>query len=426
MHILPVQTRSNDVVARCALYNTGREPERLALKYRAMCRSPFGFFRGTAHLFWEDARAAHLSLPDGPPAWACGDLHLENFGSYRGSNRLAYFDLNDFDEAALGPATWELARLVTSLYVAAPSLGLDRADATELARCFLTAYQTALANGKALWIERATARGMVRDLLLAVKGRSRGELLESRTKWRNGREFLRTDGRHALPLPQGKRAATATLFARFVRTGFHGERFRLLDIARRIAGTGSLGIHRYVLLVEEEDRRERRMLLDVKEAQPSAFAPYAGVEQRAWATEAERVVQLQHRMQAVSPALLQAATLGGVAYIVRELQPTEDRLSLDAASNRPRRLRGALKAMARTVAWAELRSSGRGGSATADELIAFAATRGWQQGLIDYARRYHRTVDHDWRQFVAAHDGGALEPVVPSLSTEQGAPSSPR
>src|SRR5260370_7939266 len=152
MHILPVQTRSNDVVARCALYNTGREPERLALKYRAMCRSPFVFFRGTAHLFWEDARAAHLSLPDGPPAWACGDLHLENFGSYRGSNRLAYFDLNDFDEAALGPATWELARLVTSLYVAAPSLGLARAHAPQLAPSFLTPYQTPPPHTPPPWI----------------------------------------------------------------------------------------------------------------------------------------------------------------------------------------------------------------------------------------------------------------------------------
>jgi uncharacterized protein (DUF2252 family) len=398
-----MQTRTNNCVPRIEHYNALREPERLALKYRAMARSPFAFFRGTAHIFWEDARAAAASLPDGPAAWACGDLHLENFGSYRGANGLAYFDMNDFDEAALGPAAWELARFVTSVYVAAPSLGLGRSEATALARYFLAAYQTALGNGKALWIERATARGMVRDLLRGVKGRSRAALLELRTKWRNGQELLRTDGRHALPVPDAERAACVARFDRFVRPGLDGQRYRLLDVARRIAGTGSLGIHRYVLLVQEEERRERRILLDVKEARPSALAPYAGVEQRTWATEADRVVQLQHRMQAVSPALLQAATIGGVAYIVRELQPMEDRLSLATASDRPRRVRGALKSMARIVAWAQLRSSGRGGSATADELIAFAATRGWQQGLIDYARRYQRTADADWHRFVAAH-----------------------
>jgi uncharacterized protein (DUF2252 family) len=399
-------TPPTDCVPRIERYNAGRETERLALKYRAMGRSPFAFFRGTAHIFWEDARAA-ASLPDGPPAWACGDLHLENFGSYRGANGLAYFDLNDFDEAALAPAPWELARFVTSLYVAAPSLGLGRSDATALARYFLEAYQRALSNGKALWIERATAKGMVRDLLLAVKGRSRAELIESRTRWRSGRVLLRTDGRHALAIPVGSRAATVSLFGRFARAGLHGERYRLLDVARRIAGTGSLGIHRYVLLVSEEDRPERRILLDVKEARPSALAPFASVPQPTWASEAERVVQLQHRMQAVSPALLQAANIGGVAYVVRELQPTEDRLSLATASDRPRRLRGALKSMARVVAWAQLRSSGRGGAATADELIAFAATRGWQQGLIDYARRYQRTANADWRRFVTRLDSSA-------------------
>jgi uncharacterized protein (DUF2252 family) len=135
------------VVARIAGFNAGREPERLALKYRAMCASAFSFFRGTAHLFWEDAREQRGSIPDSPHVWACGDLHLENFGSYRGANGLAYFDLNDFDEAALAPATWELARIVTSIYVAAPSLTLDRSAATMLATSFLSSYQAALADG---------------------------------------------------------------------------------------------------------------------------------------------------------------------------------------------------------------------------------------------------------------------------------------
>src|SRR5258708_8490882 len=100
-------TRTAECVAGIRRYNTGREPERLTLKYLAMSQSPFAFFRGTAHVLWEDARAAASSLPDGPAAWGCGDLHLENFGSYRGANRLAYFDMNDFDDAALGPAPCE-------------------------------------------------------------------------------------------------------------------------------------------------------------------------------------------------------------------------------------------------------------------------------------------------------------------------------
>ena len=110
-------TRS--VLQRITDYNVTREPERLALKYAIMRRNPFSFLRGTCHLFHEDWPREPL-LDKTPLAWICGDLHLENFGSYKGDNRLAYFDLNDFDEATLAPCARDLARLITSVLVGWP------------------------------------------------------------------------------------------------------------------------------------------------------------------------------------------------------------------------------------------------------------------------------------------------------------------
>ena len=106
-----------DVLRRIAAFDRGREAERLARKYASMRASAFAFFRGTAHLFWEDLARAPIRLPTAPLAWASGDLHLENFGSYRGDNRLPYFDVNDFDEACLAPAPWEVARFLTSVHL---------------------------------------------------------------------------------------------------------------------------------------------------------------------------------------------------------------------------------------------------------------------------------------------------------------------
>ncbi|HKW11371.1 MAG TPA: DUF2252 family protein [Gemmatimonadaceae bacterium] len=123
----------------------------------------------------------------------CGDLHLENVGSFRGDNRLVYFDLNDFDEGGLAPATWEIARFITSVHVAAASLELSAHDAASLAKAFLDAYAEALADGKARWVERATATGMVKELLASVKGRTREALLDSRTVLRGTRRRLRVD-----------------------------------------------------------------------------------------------------------------------------------------------------------------------------------------------------------------------------------------
>ncbi len=100
---------------RLKSFNQGLLPDKVKLKYEAMAENAFRFFRGTCHLFYEDLAAAE-PLPLSPPAWICGDLHIENFGSYRGDTKLVYFDLNDFDEACwrrpvMKPCVWSPAFL---------------------------------------------------------------------------------------------------------------------------------------------------------------------------------------------------------------------------------------------------------------------------------------------------------------------------
>jgi uncharacterized protein (DUF2252 family) len=109
-----------NIVKRILAANRYRDAERVAMKYSAMRSDPFVFLRGTCHLFY-DRLPKNGIFKSAPHTWCCGDLHLENFGTYKGDNRLAYFDINDFDEAALAPATWELVRLVTSILVCAQS-----------------------------------------------------------------------------------------------------------------------------------------------------------------------------------------------------------------------------------------------------------------------------------------------------------------
>jgi hypothetical protein len=58
--------------------------------------------------------------------------------------------------------------------------------------------------------------------------------------------------------------------------------------------------------------------------------------------------------------------------------------------------------MGRVTAWAQLRSSGRQGSATADDLIAFAGANGWKPRLIDFGRSYESQVQRDHEQFIEA------------------------
>jgi len=70
-----------------------------------MTESPFRFFRGTAPFSIDDLRADTRFLSS-PICWLCGDMHIENFGSFKGDNKLVYFDVERFDEALLGPVLW--------------------------------------------------------------------------------------------------------------------------------------------------------------------------------------------------------------------------------------------------------------------------------------------------------------------------------
>lgn len=392
-----MSTRRN-VIERILTFNRGRDPERLVLKYRAMRTDAFAFLRGTCHLFYQDWPANSL-LNDAPAAWICGDLHLENFGSFKGDNRLTYFDINDFDEAALAPATWELARFLTSVLVAAKTLGVNHSEAIDLSRCFLDSYKAALQDGKAYWLERATAKGMVKNLLSSLRKRTRPEFLDSRTQFKHGKRMLRLENKLALPATKMDYKKIVLFMADFAASQSNPQFFKVLDVARRIAGIGSLGVERYVILVEGRGSPAGNYLLDLKHQPGSALVPYLTLSQPEWATEAERVVSIQHRVQAVSPAFLNAVQIGDRSYVMRELLPDSDRLHLELWNGKLRRLEKVMHAMGEVMAWSHLRGGGRQGSAIADEWIAFAARSDWRSQLLEYADGYAQQVVSDWTEF---------------------------
>jgi uncharacterized protein (DUF2252 family) len=393
-------TLRSGIAARIARYNKGRAPDLLARKYALMAASPFAFYRGSCELFF-DTWPKRSPLDHTPPVWACGDLHFENFGSYKGDNRLVYFDLNDFDEAALLPFGWELTRFVGSVLVGASAIGAKKSDAMALARCYLDAFAEALASGKARWLERETASGMARELLDAVRLRKRKKLIAKRTEMRGGRRRLVIDGEKTLAATKSEAKRARAIVAKIAKSDAHREFFTVLDVARRIAGTGSLGLDRWVVLVEGNGGPAGHYLIDVKEARPSAPAAHSRYRQPRWASDAARIVAVQQRVQAVMPALLHAVTNGGSSFVVRELQPSQDRLRLESANADVARLREAMTAMAQLTAWGALRAGGRQGSATIDELLAFAAERRWKAEVLDTARRVAAQTLMDWKEFRA-------------------------
>ncbi len=380
------------------------------MKYAKMAQSPFIFLRGACHLFYEALPDSSL-FRDPPLAWCCGDLHFENYGSYKGDNRLVYFDINDYDEAALAPATWDIIRLLTSIQCGVDALNATRAEALAASQSCLDSYRHALINGKPLWVERDTSGGLVNALLTTLEDRERAAFLDKRTIRKGHKRNLILDGVKALSASDAQKKMVTEFMDCFAAWQSDPKFFQVLDIGRRIAGTGSLGVERFVVLVEGKGSPDGNYLLDIKEAKPSAMVPHLarlGIKQPAWPDEANRVVTIQKRMQAVDHAFLHPVKLDGLPCILRGLQPSEDRVSISDWGKKLDRLKEVVATMGRILAWDQLRASGRSGSANADQLITFAQRSDWVTEMLDTATEMTLITQQHWKIFIESSHGQPL------------------
>jgi len=378
--------------------NAGRDPERLALKYKAIADNPFSFLRGTCPLYFGQL-PKHALLSDAPAAWICGDLHLENFGSYKGDNGLVYFDMNDFDEAVLAPCSWEILRTLSSIVIAAPSMNLERNAAIDMAHQCLATYGATLASGKSRWIDRDAADGLIGQLFEQLRTRKRRDFIASRTSAESNHTQIRLDKGKALPASDKDKRRVQAWIKEYAKSKPNPEFFKVIDIARRIAGTGSLGLERFAILIEGKGGLDGHYLLDLKESIPSAVEPFTPVKQPKWHSESERVATIAARMQAVPPSFLEAVDLEGKPFLVKGLQPLQDRVDLEGAAAHSKQLNHLMCQFGGLAASAQLRASGRQGSANADDLVAFGSNTKKLGALVDLAVQMADQVETDWKAF---------------------------
>ena len=302
-------------------------PHKVAL----MRASALGFLRGSAPLFYEILRS-EPDLGDGPggTGWITGDLHLENFGAYRHDSLegqelpKVVFNLNDFDEAVIGPWRFDMLRLVTSFVLAARGLGPSGPQIIESAEAMIDSY-VAMAMGRTKVPEPPQP---VRRLMEKVRDRSRKELLDQRTELVGGkRRFIRGKRFRSLGRKLTRKARDA--FNEYAKQ-FTDLRTRLphaleiVDLAFRIAGTGSLGQLRVAVLVKGKGGPNGGWMFDMKEER--APAPSLLVDPRP-IDPAERVVRAIRTCLDVPLQKIGTTLLDGKSMFVRRLTPQEDRVN---------------------------------------------------------------------------------------------------
>ena len=384
-----------DLLGRIESYNRGREPERLAIKYARMRSSAFVFLRGTAHLFYEDW-PRRSPLNDAPKAWICGDLHLENFGGYAAADGQPHFDVSDFDEAARAPVTWELARLCVSLLLAASSIGMKKPESEALIGRCLDGYAAALSEQASAPIDAKTSQPDLRRFLRHLSSNHQAAFLQARTTGKGAARRLRILKDKTLPAHPTQTKHLKRWWRKYC-TGPEARRYgKLLDVARRITGTGSLGVRRYALLVAtDKDAR----LLELKESVPAAMIRLHRAPANPWLSEAARVTAAQRRAQAAPPRLLTAVEIGKRSFILRELHPGDDKLTVAKGKAQHQRLARLAPWLGRVAAASHLRTAGWRGAAPASELSAFAMGKAWRKRVAKYARNYKEVVERDWALF---------------------------
>jgi uncharacterized protein (DUF2252 family) len=383
---------------RIEKFNEGLLPAEVAIKYKLLASNPFSFFRGTNHVFYEDLSKENL-LPS-PQCYISGDLHLQNFGTFKGDNRLVYFDLNDFDEGILAPVEWEIVRMITSIFLAFDSLKIKHEEAFISANKFLKTYSRVLEEGKPRYIDARIATGIVKRFLRKVERRSDNTLFLSRTVLKNGVLKLSSGKNKQLVIDKKLKKDLIEAFKPWMESNNALlNHYKVLDVRFRLAGTGSLGVKRYVFLIEKITDKTKHMLIDMKQGTASSLVPFVITTQPQWKSEADRMVTIQKVMQNTSPAHLSTLAFEGDSYIMQEMQPSKDRINFKLIQNNFKEICAVLEDMALISASAHLRSVGRKGTCSAEELIGFGKDHSWHKKVLEYALRYKGVMQNYHKEF---------------------------
>ncbi len=423
-----------DPVAVLTAQAAERVAELIPIRHGRMAASAFAFYRGGAAIM-----AADLA---GTPttdlrSQLCGDAHLCNFGIFETPERHLVFGLNDFDETLPGPVDWDVKRLAASIEIAGRDLDLSSSDRHKAVVATVRAYREAMLGFAGdrnvdVWYARLPAEDLAARLR-ELGGRRAGDEAEHRIRQALRRDHLRAfdrlvDGESdavrfasrppvLVPIEElldadarGRYVDVVRSFLRQYRESLPADRrelveqYRFVHMARKVVGVGSVGTRAWVVLLVGRDHHDP-LVLQLKEAQQSVLAPYAG--RVPYDNQGRRVVEGQRLMQTASDHLLGCYRLQALDgrmhdFYVRQLW--DGKASIEVANLTAKGLGVYGEACGWTLARGHARSGDR---------VAIAAYLGeeptFDDAVATFADAYADTNAEDHARLLAAIEDGRLE-----------------
>lgn len=355
---LDISSRRFDPVDILEAQAATRLAKLIPVRYAHMLGSPFAFLRGSAAIMARDLSSTprtdlHVQ--------ACGDMHVSNFGVFATAERALAFGINDFDETSPGTWEWDLKRLATSALVAGRFLGADKLLCLEAVRAVVQSYREHLQTYARLghlhlWNTQITEQALLKALPKNLYKRAQSILAKTRR-----RTHLQVLAKLTEILDDQKRIVeskpwvvreTRTSTGRPVREALSLfllhymdslspdrrlllSRYRVVDVARKFVGIGSMGTRCWIIYLEGQDDNDP-LFLQIKEAQPSVLGPYFG--KSLFANQGQRVVAGQRLIQGSPDIFLGWGEQDGTQYYVRQLRDMKGGVHLEPEKFRPHNL----------------------------------------------------------------------------------------
>jgi uncharacterized protein (DUF2252 family) len=330
-----------DPLELLAASNLGRQEKLIPLRMGRMASSPFAFLRGAACVMaWDLSKTPNTGIQ----LIIAGDAHVNNFGLYGTPQRDVVFDLNDFDEATVGPWEWDLKRLVASVNVAARENGMNKTQRAEAVMRAVAGYRWNINRMESMgvldvWYQHAypdtkrplmkrnpQANAVIQKAVAKARTQTNAALLtkiaerSSSGGWR-----LREDPPILTRVDDKIREKVIAGLEEYGRTlspdrRLMLNRYHVADVAHRVVGVGSVGTRAYLTLLFGNDDNDP-LFLQVKESVAPAHAPYVPrLPQPYCDHEGMRVVMGQRALQASSDVMLGPTRVDKRPFFVRQMK----------------------------------------------------------------------------------------------------------
>jgi uncharacterized protein (DUF2252 family) len=290
----PTLRNRPDPLALLEQSHDARLSELEALRWGRMGVSPFTFLRGSAMVMaWDVAHLPHGDVY----VQACGDAHLGNFGTFATPERHLIFDLRDFDETLPAPWEWDVKRLAASIVVSGREQGITDSCASDAVLACVRQYRETMQESlelshQEIWYRRVDAEALTTGRSKqsrrfgkrwVSKARKRTSLreMEKLTEIVDGHRHIKEARPLIFPVEPGHmHDVIVGILDRYAaslspdrRALF--DRYRLIDLAYRVVGVGSVGTRCMIALFAGDDDDDP-LFLQMKEATRSVLEPFAG------------------------------------------------------------------------------------------------------------------------------------------------------